>query len=253
MSCSPLSDDSLDLMDCTSIPPTPDKMTNFKIPKLSSSLSSQPTPAQRPSKSFGSKPPRSKKSKATKPGHHRQTKPTKPGDNLTKPEQEKIFLTDGSKKLVWANLGKIKQVRMLQSKAHSIALDIREASSSDTILPLFKVCKNLPQLPGGPASWALQTEWDSILQECSRKLMMATADFLVSDRVPTLDKKAEDLAQVAQTDFAKILPEDEQKKSLQLFSIVNKSMKRVRRVKAGKVAKPVLKPKQKSSRRKLNL
>ncbi len=83
---------------------------------------------------------------------------------------------------------------------------------------------------------------------------MATADFLVSDRVPTLDKKAQDLAQVAQTDLSNILPKKEQKKSLQLFSIVNKSMKRVRRVKAGNVAKPVLKPKhKKSSRRKLNL
>ncbi len=79
MQHSPLSDDLLDLMDCTSIPPTPEKLTNFKIPKLSSSLSSKPTPAQRPSKSsFGSKPPRSKKTKPTKPGHHHQTTITRP-------------------------------------------------------------------------------------------------------------------------------------------------------------------------------
>ena len=119
---------------------------------------------------------------------------------------------------------------------------------------MFHVCKTIPQLPGGPASWALQTEWDSILSDCSRKLMMATAEFLVTDRVPTLDKKAEDLAQAAHADLCKALPEKEKTKGLELFRIVNQSMKRPRRVKSGKVVKRKLqKPKTKTSRRKLLL
>ena len=198
---SPLSDDSLDLMDCKSIPPTPEKMTNFKIPKLSSSLSSQPTPAQWQSKSsFGSKPPRSRKTKPTKPGHHHQTKPTKPGDNLTKLEPEKIFLTDGSKKIVWASLGKNKQIKnqslLISERPHPLTQSCRCLRYARTSHNSLEVQPAGPSQPSGTAS----------CKSVQENLMKATADFLVSDRVPTLDKKAEDLAQVAQTDFSKILP-----------------------------------------------
>ena len=83
--------------------------------------------------------------------------------------------------------------------------------------------------------------------------MMATADFLVSESIQTLDKKAEDLVQAAQPDFSKALLEKEKDKGLQLFTIVNQSMKCVRRVKADKVVKPGLKSINKSSCRKLKL
>ena len=84
---STLSDyDDLNLMDDSPIPPTPEKSTNFKIPKRSTdgSTSSPPKPAQRPVKSPASGP----KHKSSKP-----TKPRKPGVPKTKPE--KIFLSEG--------------------------------------------------------------------------------------------------------------------------------------------------------------
>ena len=118
---------------------------------------------------------------------------------------------------------------------------------------MFEVSKSLPQFPdGGPLSWALQTEWTNILQDCSQKLMLATADFLVGERLPDLDKQANNLAELALTDLSKAFPEEEKQKVLQLFSIVNQSMKQ-RVNKSGKVVKPSHKPKsQKSFRPKLN-
>ena len=137
-------DDSLDLeMDCTPIPPTPEaKKTSFTIPKMSSLDSSLPTSAERlgNSKSTKTKPTRPR---PTQP-RPRPTKPTKP----TKPRPPKILLSEGPKKMVWTELGKINQVRLLQSKAHSISHNIREARARDSILPIFEVNKSLPQLPG---------------------------------------------------------------------------------------------------------
>ena len=234
-------------MDCTPIPPTPEaKKTSFTIPKMFSFDSSLPTPAQRPgnSKSTKTKPTRPK---PTKP-RPRPTKPTKP----TKPRPPKILLSEGPKKMVWTELSKIKQVRLLQSKAHSITHNIREARARDSILPMFEVNKSLPQLPGGPLSWALKTEWTNILRDCSQKLMLATADFLVGERLPDLDKQANNLAELALNDLSKAFPEEEKQKGLQLFNIVDQSMKR-RVNKSGKVAKPSRRPKShKSSRPKLN-
>ena len=137
-------DDSLDLeMDCTPIPPTPETK------KMSSIDCSLPTPAQRPGNS---------KSTKTKPTRRRPTKPTKP----TKSRPPKILLSEGPKKMDWTELNKIKQVRLLQSKVHSISHNIREARVRDSILPMFEVNKSLPQLPGGLLSWALQTEWTNL-------------------------------------------------------------------------------------------
>ena len=75
----------------------------------------------------------------------------------------------------------------------------------------------------------------------------------LNERVPTLDKKAEDLAQSAHADLCKALPEKEKTKGLQLFDIMNQSMKRTRRVNSGENVKPLQKLKIKTSRRKLKL
>ena len=105
-------------------------------------------------------------------------------------------------------------MRLFQSKAHSISHNIREARARDSILPMFEVSKSLPQLPGGPLSWALQTEWTNILRDCSQKLMLATADFLVDERLPDLDKQANNLAELALTDLSKAFPKEEKQKGL---------------------------------------
>ena len=82
--------------------------------------------------------------------------------------------------------------------------------------------------------------------------MLATADSLVGERLPDLDKQAHNLAELALTNLSKALPEEEKQKGLQLFSIVNQSMKQ-RVNKSGKVVKPSQKPKsQKLFRIKLN-
>ena len=82
--------------------------------------------------------------------------------------------------------------------------------------------------------------------------MLATADFLVGERLPDLDKQANNLAELALTDLSKAFPEEEKQKGLQLFSIVNQSMKQ-RVNKSCKVVKPSHKPKsQKSFHPKLN-
>ena len=137
-------------------------------------------------------------------------------------------------------------MRLLQSKAHSISHNIREARARDSILPMFEVSKSLPQLPGGSLSWAFQTEWTNILRDCSQKLMLATADFLVGERLPDLDKQANKLAELTLTDLSKAFPEEEKQKGLQLFSIVNQSMKQ-RVDKSDKVVKPSHKPKSQKS------
>ena len=49
---------------------------------------------------------------------------------------------------------------------------------------------------------------------------------------------ASDAANRATADGGKALPADEKEKGLKLFEIVNQSMKRLRRVKAGRVTKP---------------
>lgn len=151
--------------------------------------------------------------------------------------------------MVWKELSKIKIVRLLQSKTQSIVHNITEAKANGSILHMFQVNKSLPQLPGGQLSWALQTEWANILQECSLKLMMATGNFLMDERLPQLDKQASNLAERALTSLSKAFPEEEKMKGLQLFNKVNKSMKR-RVDRNGKVAKPSFRPKSnKSSRR----
>ena len=213
-------------MDCIPISPSPEaKKTSFTILKMSSVRSSLPTPAQQPGNS---------KSK---------TKPIKP----TKPRPTKILLLEGPKKMVWTELSKIKQVRLLQSKTYSITHNIREARACGSILPMFEVNKCLPQLPGGPLSWDLQSEWTSILRDCLQKLMLATADFLVGERLPDLAKQANNLPELALTDLSKAFPEEEEKKKgLQLFNIMNQSMKQ-RANKNGKVVKPFHKPKSKKS------
>ena len=77
--------------------------------------------------------------------------------------------------------------------------------------------------------------------------MLATADFLVGERLPDLDKQANKLAKLTLlTDLSKAFPEEEKQKGLQLFSIVNQSMKQ-RVDKSGKVVKPSHKPKSQKS------
>ena len=96
----------------------------------------------------------------------------------------------------------------------------------------------MPQLPGGKPSWAFQTEWASILRECSQKLMEATANYLATERVSELGQKADTLASSSQTKLEMALPVEDLVKGLKLFDIVNKSMKRLRQVKLGKISKP---------------
>ena len=192
-------------------PPTPGKnldLSSYRIPKLPASpepMDSQPTPGQKP----------------------RDVQP-----------REKITLSDKAKKMVWGELAKIKQVRTLASKAHFFGKDIEKARAENRILPAFAIQKHLPQLPGGDLSWAFQTEWESILTECSEKLMDATAKYLVAEKVTSLDKKANNLAELTQMDLEKAIPETEREKGLRLFHIVNHSMKRLKWVKSGRISKP---------------
>ena len=66
--------------------------------------------------------------------------------------------------------------------------------------------------------------------------MDATAKHLVAEKVTSLDKKANNLAQQTETDLQKAIPEIEHKEGLCLFNIVNQSMKRLKRVKSGRVS-----------------
>jgi hypothetical protein len=165
-----------------------------------------------------------------------------PGQRASdKQERQKIILSDRAKKMVWGELSKIKNVRTLASKAHTLGKDIEHARADKSILSMFSIKKHLPQLPGGDLTWAFQSEWENILTECSQKLMDATANYLLTEKVSTLDKMATDMAQKATLDFAKALPSEEKEKGLELFSIVDQSMKKlkkVKRVKGGKVTKP---------------
>lgn len=196
-------------------PPTPGKnldLSSYRIPKVPKTpepMDSQPTPGQ------------------------------KPGDAQPR---EKIMLSDKAKKMVWGELGKIKQVRTLASKAHFLGKDIKQAKAENRILPAFAIQKNLPQLPGGDLSWAFQSEWESILTDCSVKLMDATANYLLTDKVKSLNKKANDLAQQTQADLGKAIPECERDDGLRLFNIVDQSMKKLKRVKSGRVTKPRTNP-----------
>ena len=152
--------------------------------------------------------------------------------------QSKITLTDHSKKMVWGELGKIKSIRQTISKAPFLATDITQAKSEEKILPAFSLHKSIPLLPGGKPSWAFQVEWEKTLAECSQNLMELTSAYLLKDKVPSLEKMATDAANRATADVGKALPADEKEKGLKLFEIVNNSMKRLRRVKAGRVTKP---------------
>ncbi len=134
---------------------------------------------------------------------------------------EKIILPETAKKMVWGELAKVKTVRAMASKAHSLAADISQALASDAITKPFEVKKPLPQLPGGKPSWAFQTEWEGILVECSQKLMQATANHLATERVRMLGQKAEDMASSSRTELQKALPVDALEKGLQLFNIVD--------------------------------
>ena len=67
--------------------------------------------------------------------------------------------------------------------------------------------------------------------------MDATARYLLDEKVKVLDKKATDMAQKTYADFEKALPQDEREKGLQLFSIVDQSMKKLKRVKGGRISK----------------
>ena len=133
--------------------------------------------------------------------------------------------------MVWGELGKIKHVRSLASKCHFLAKDINGAKADNRLLPNFLIQKNLPYLPGGDLSWAFQTEWENILRlaDCSKKLMDATASYLLDEKVKMLDNKATDMAQKTHADFEKALPQDEREKGLQLFNIVDQSMKKLTR------------------------
>ena len=68
--------------------------------------------------------------------------------------------------------------------------------------------------------------------------MALTSAYLLKEKVPSLEKMATDAANRATADVWKALPADEKEKALKLFEIVNQSMKRLRRVKAGRVTKP---------------
>tara|TARA_B110000881_G_C18537591_1_gene496681 strand:+ start:579 stop:1304 length:726 start_codon:yes stop_codon:yes gene_type:complete len=149
--------------------------------------------------------------------------------------QKKIFLSsEFAKKMVWGELGKIKSVRFTASKVHFLGIDINRAKAEGKILPMFSIQKSLPQLPGGALSWAFQSEWENIVADCSKKLMDATANYLLAEKMKDLDKTATDMAQKASSDFKKALPYDDREKGLELFNIVNQSMKTVKKQKKGK-------------------
>jgi hypothetical protein len=208
--------DSLDLS-IDEFPPTPGKSLNLSSYQTTSvpdtpdnmEIDSQPTPAQ-----------------------------IAPVD---KKERQKILLSDRARKMVWGELSKIKHLRTLASKAHILGKDIEQARADKSTLSMFSLKKHLPQLPGGDLTWAFQSEWENILTECSQKLMDATANYLLTEKVSTLGKKATEMAQKATLDFSKALPSDEKEKGLELFAIVDQSMKKlkkVKRVKDGKITKP---------------
>ncbi len=204
-----------DSFDITSPPPTPGKnldLSAYTIPKIKplpmetdQAGTSQPTPAQR---------------------------------QPSQKNEERITLSDKAKKMVWGELGKIKSIRTLASKCHFLGKDIMSARKQERILPAFTILKSLPQLPGGELSWAFQTEWESTLRECSEKLMDVTASYLLNEKVASFEKKASDLSETTLVDLKKAIPENERDKGVKLFSIVDQSMKRLKRVKSGKITKP---------------
>ena len=142
--------------------------------------------------------------------------------------------------------------RMLISKLNRYI----SATADKTILPMFSVQKNLPQLPGGDLSWAFQSEWENILTECSKQLRGATANYLLTEKMCDLDKTATDMAQKATLDFKKALPSDEREDGLRLFDVVDQSMKKHKKRKPkdiGKVTKPTAKTgKHRAMKRKKN-
>ena len=77
--------------------------------------------------------------------------------------------------------------------------------------------------------------------------MAATANHLLTERMERLNKTATDMAQIAITDFEKALPANDREKGLELFNIVNESMKKQRRGKKRRTA--TTKPKPKISKR----
>ncbi len=89
---------------------------------------------------------------------------------------------------------------------------------------MYNVNKKPP--PRGTLSWTFQTEWESILAQCSQKLTDATAN---------------SMSQSALADFSKVLQSQDKDKGFQLFQILNNSMKKLQRIKKGKVTKPLQK------------
>ena len=167
-----------------------------------------------------------------------------PGQKVSE-KSKKIHLSDRAKKMVWGELSKIKHVRTTASKVHFLCEDMKRAKADKTILPMFSIQKNLPQLPGGDLSWAFQSEWQNILTECSKQLMDATANYLLTEKMCDLDKTAKDMAQKATLDFKRALPSDEREDGLRLFDVVDNSMKKHRKRRKqndrGKVTKPTAK------------
>ena len=69
--------------------------------------------------------------------------------------------------------------------------------------------------------------------------MALTSAYLLKEKVSAIFRKmASDAANRATSDVGKALPADEKEKGLKLFEVVNQSMKRLRRVKAGRITKP---------------
>jgi hypothetical protein len=167
-----------------------------------------------------------------------ESQPTPAQRAQTSQKRAKITLSERAKSMVWSELGKIKQVRTTLSKAHFLAQDLKSARTNNKVLPSYSVLKNTPQLPGGELSWAFKSEWESILNDCSSKLMDLSANYLLTEKVPALEKVATELANKATTDFERALPTGDKTKGLELFNIVDLSMKKVKRVSKGRVTKP---------------
>ena len=84
--------------------------------------------------------------------------------------------------------------------------------------------------------------------------MDATANYLLTEKMKDLDKTATDMAQKALSDFKKALPADDRDKGLELFNIVNqsmKTMKKQKKVKKRRVNQVITKPTLKTGKQKM--
>jgi hypothetical protein len=68
--------------------------------------------------------------------------------------------------------------------------------------------------------------------------MDLSANYLLTEKVRALEKDASNLANKATLDFERALPAGDKSKGLELFNIVDTSMKRMKRVAKGRVTKP---------------